>query len=260
MARRRFYVPPESITGPSAVLPEEQAHHLRDVLRLGAGETVEIFDGTGRGWAGEVTFGGFRVLVCGLRPLAAQESGVPVILAAALIKPARFEWMIEKATELGVGEVLPLKTRFGDVRIPGDKIGDRLGRWDRIAREASRQCGRMDAPRIHPPIDFDRLLDSDGVRGRGCVLFHEKAAEVWNPDPALPAAGVLLCVGPEGGWADRETEAARAAGFEVRGLGTRILRAETAAVAALAILQHRISGAGGDVSGPRGPLTSAGKS
>lgn len=250
MARRRFFVPPESVTGPSAVLPEVQAHHLRDVLRIGAGEAVEIFDGTGRGWAGEVAYSGSRVLVCGLEPLAARQPGIHVILAAALIKPARFEWMLEKATELGVDEVIPLKTRFGDIRIPDARLGDRVGRWDRIAREAARQCGRMDAPRIHDPVDFARLLESGAVGVR--VLFHEKAGEPWRPDPAALEAGVLLCVGPEGGWSDGETDAARAAGFAVCGLGPRILRAETAALAALAVLQHRVEGAGEGVPGPAG--------
>ena len=250
MARRRFFVPPESVTGPSAVLPKEQAHHLRDVLRIGAGEAVEIFDGTGRGWVGEVAYRDSRVLVCGLEPLAARQPGVRVILAAALIKPARFEWMLEKATELGVDEVIPLKTRFGGIRIPDAKLGDRVNRWHRIAREAARQCGRMDAPRIHVPVDFARLLEPGTVRDR--VLFHEKAGEFWRPDSAALDAGVLLCVGPEGGWSDEERDAARAAGFAVCGLGPRILRAETAALAALAVLQHRSAGAGAGVSGPAG--------
>ncbi len=108
MGRRRFFVSAESIRDGAACLPDDQAHHLRNVLRLRNGDVVEIFDGKGGGYSGEIELLKTGVFVRRLRPIAAQESRVRVILAAALIKPSKFDWILQKATELGVQEIIPL--------------------------------------------------------------------------------------------------------------------------------------------------------
>jgi 16S rRNA (uracil1498-N3)-methyltransferase len=240
MTRRRFFVPPDSIRDGKAVLPDDQAHHLRKVLRIRAGETVEIFDGKGRGYIGEVEWNGSEVCIRDLQSLPFAESSRRLILAAALIKPAKFEWMLQKATELGVDEIVPLNTRLGDLKIPDGKTALRMDRWDRIIKEASKQSRRVTAPQVHTPLSFPDFLAAERFASCIRILFYEKAPAPWQLHPDMLCNGVVLCIGPEGGWDDSEIEQAKAAGCQIFGLGPRILRAETASIAALSIVQHHL--------------------
>lgn len=240
MALRRFYIPPESIQEGVAVLPAGQAHHLRDVLRIRAGEAVEIFDGVGKGYAGEVAFRGPDVLVCGLQILPAVSSPVRLVLVAALIKSAKFEWILQKATELGVDAILPLNTELSDIRIPDAKIRDRADRWDRIVKESSKQCRRFASPSVLLPMDFEDFLRADEYSPYTRFLFYEKSRDPWQPEGGTLSGSIALCIGPEGGWTEREIECAQQAGCRILSLGPWTLRAETAAIAAVAILQHQI--------------------
>ena len=241
MSRRRFYVPRESVRDGVAGLPPDQAHHLRDVLRIGTGEVVEVFDGAGNGYIGEVELQDSGVYVRGLQRTPSEESRVRLILAAALIKSSKFEWILQKATELGVHEIIPLKTRLSDIEIPGGKIALRLERWDRIVREASKQCRRFAAPRVHAPRAFPDFLSIEELSALPRFLFYEKATEPWHPDPGILSSRVVLCIGPEGGWDDSEIGQAKQAGYQIFNLGPWILRAETAAIAAVSIIQHQIN-------------------
>jgi 16S rRNA (uracil1498-N3)-methyltransferase len=240
MNRRRFYIPPDSIRDGIAFLPSDQAHHLRDVLRIRSGEEVEVFDGSGNGYAGAVAFQGSEVRVCRLQKLSSRESAISLILAVALIKSAKFELVLQKATELGVDEILPLNTLQSDIRIPEAKIPARIDRWNRIVLEASKQCRRFSSPRIHTPCDFGDFLKSAEFSGFPRYLFYEKSRSPWRPDPEMCAGKLVLCIGPEGGWEDREVELAGEAGCQVVSLGPWTLRAETASIAAVSILQHQI--------------------
>src|SRR5262245_54007995 len=166
MPKRRFYVPPEAIDGDRARLPAEEAHHLTHVLRLGAGAVVEIFDGTGRAYQGVVAGQEPDVRVEALRAIeSAAESALELRLGLGLIKPARFEWALEKATELGVAEVVPLLTRFAEVRIPEVKLAGRLERWERIARGAAKQCRRVSVPRLRRPVGLETFLVEAAAAG-----------------------------------------------------------------------------------------------
>jgi 16S rRNA (uracil1498-N3)-methyltransferase len=238
MTRRRFYVPRDSIRDGTAYPSSSQAHHLRHVLRLATGETVEVFDGEGQGYLGEVELHGSQVLIRSLRPLSFEQAPVRIILAPALIKSAKFEWILQKATELGVHQIVPLATKLSDIRISESKLGLRLQRWDRIVIEAAKQSRRLVAPGLHEPIGFCDLLCSAEFAACTKFLFYEKAPALWSPGE-LPASGkIMLCIGPEGGWESSEIELAQASGIPVFSLGPWTLRAETAAVAAVAILQH----------------------
>jgi len=241
MTRRRFYVPRESIQNGIACLPQDQSHHLRDVLRIGAGETVEVFDGEGKGYIGEVSFNESDVSIQRLRQLPSHESPVLLILAVSLIKSAKFEWTLQKATELGVHEIVPVKSRRSDIQIPQDKIEKRCERWNRIVREASKQCGRFSAPRVRPPLDFAHMLQCEDYSNSTKLLFYENAEEIWRPDRNAITGSVALCIGPEGGWDDGEIEQAIRAGWRSFSLGPSILRAETAAIAAVSIVQYHIN-------------------
>ena len=241
MARRRFFVPGGLIHGATATLPPEQAHHLRDVLRLTTGDEVELFDGTGAGYSGKVELAGAEVRVRDIEVITAKEKSSPsLILAAALIKSDRFECILQKATELGVDEFLPLVTRFCKVRVPEDRLEARMDRWQRIVREASKQCRRVDVPRIQKPVPFSDFLALGQLGNWTALMLYEKASNRLRIE-APPKGRIVLCIGPEGGWAQTEAEAAARAGCCLFGLGARILRAETAALAAIAIVQHQLA-------------------
>jgi len=241
MSRRRFFVPADAVQNGIASLPPDQAHHLRDVLRLGSGEIVEIFDGAGHGYVGEVEIRDSRVSVRNLQIVSVEAPKARLILAAALIRSAKFEWILQKATELGADEIIPLKTRFSEIDIPPGKITPRLERWDRIVREATKQCRRLTAPRVHVPRAFPDFLASEEFSSFPKYLFYEKASEPWRLDSDGLPHGVVLCIGPEGGWDNGEIERARDAGYRVSSLGPWTLRAETAAIAALSIVQHQLN-------------------
>jgi len=241
MSRRRFYVPRDSIRNGTAALPSDQAHHLRDVLRLSTGDPVEIFDGEGSGYLGEVELRGAEVLVCRLQSLPSPSLPDSLILAAALIKPAKFEWMLQKTTELGVSEIVPLKTRLSERQPPVSRLKPRLERWDRILQEAAKQCGRFAPPRLQEPLEFLEFLGRKELSPCHKLLFYEKAVAPWQADKELQHGKTILCIGPEGGWERGEVDQAIEAGFRAYSLGPWTLRAETAAVAAVAIVQHQIS-------------------
>lgn len=237
MSRRRFFVPREQIRNGVASLPPDQVHHLRDVLRLKAGEVVEVFDGEGCIYFGKVQASGAHVRIEGLQEFRLPEqSHVWITLAPALIKPDRFEWILQKATELGVEEIIPVATRFSEIRVPRSKVESRLQRWQRIVREASKQCRRLTIPQIHAPVQFQELLSLMQPPSTTKLLFYERAATSWSGACSLTDR-VLICTGPEGGWDSGEVEEASHAGFGIFSLGPRILRAETAALAVLAVIQ-----------------------
>jgi len=247
VAARRFFIPPEFICDKETRLPEAEARHLRNVLRIGSGERVEVFDGEGNGWSGVVEFRGGEVFVCGLEeiPSRRQPAAARLSLAMAMIKPARFEWALEKATELGVDEIIPLYTARSEIRIPGEKISGRLARWDRIAKESSKQCLRLKVPRVRPPMEFRGLLSSEEYSNQNKILFYEKSNNQWLPGRAEIAhdtndtiKDTTIFIGPEGGWTEDEIESAEKSGCGVLSLGPRLLRAETAVIAALAIFRH----------------------
>ncbi|PYV05679.1 MAG: 16S rRNA (uracil(1498)-N(3))-methyltransferase [Acidobacteria bacterium] len=246
MPRRRFFVPPENIKHGIARLPPDQIHHLRDVLRLRPGDPVEIFDGKGVGYRGKVAREGSDVVVVDLQEIEPRpQAPLRLMLALALTRSDTFEWIIQKAAELGAAEIIPLVTRFSEVRITESKLEARMARWQRILREACKQCARSSVPELRAPLAFEEFLKSELYQDACRCLFYEKASVPWSGNPAL-SSRFLVCIGPEGGWDAGEVETAIRAGFRTFSLGPRILRAETAAVAVLAIFQYLL----GDL-GPR---------
>jgi 16S rRNA (uracil1498-N3)-methyltransferase len=219
-------------------LDEAESRHLRDVLRLRAGEKVLVFDGDGGEFLCAVETISKKETTLGIiervRP-AAPRSNLELVLAVALLKGEKFELVVQKAVELGVARLVPLMTKRCDVRIRDARdFAKRLERLERIALEACKQSGRADLMRVDELTDFEKFVAAtEGDR----LLFAEKSgagfAEI-KPGPKITAL-----VGPEGGWEDVEIESAAARGFQIVTLGGRILRAETAAVAIAAILQHR---------------------
>ena len=248
MTRRRFYVPPAHFAPDkkSLTLSAEETRHARDVLRLQSGDEIFVFDGVGREFQCSVqTISRTEAEVSVIAEVdpARPESPLDLTLAIALLKGEKFDLVIQKATELGVKRIVPLDTERGDVRLrDGDSAQKRLARWRRIALEAAKQTGRAYVPEINAPLAFNLLLRSAGENQGIMLMFSEREgkslSEATNGlDPR--ATAVIAVVGPEGGWTDNEIEFAREGAWEIVTLGGRTLRAETAGITVVALLQHR---------------------
>ncbi len=231
VARRRFFV--EEIRGGSAELRGEEARHLTRVLRVEAGQRFEISDNE-RAFLAEIEEArGERVVFRVLEPVASPALPVRVTLCAALIKFDRFEWIVEKATELGVERILPVETTRSE-RGLFEASGKRTGRWLRIVRESSQQSRRVRVPEILPAVRFSAALET----GAGHRFFLEEgsAPPLLHEIPEERQNTAALLLGPEGGWTDAERQAAHSAGWSAVSLGPQVLRAETAACAAMAVI------------------------
>jgi len=234
---RRVHLPPERIGADRADLTAAARHYLRDVLRLAPGDEVELFDGRGTAWTARIGPGFEALALSGRRETA---SGGPAIhLLFALAKGEKVDWVVQKATELGAARLVPFAAERSVVRLEPDKGAERAERWRRIAGEAARQCGRADVPEVATPVSLGAALAAVPPGFRLLVLHGEGGA----PLPALSlegAPGVAAVVGPEGGLTAAELEACLAAGAARAALGPRTLRAETAAIAVVALLQAAV--------------------
>jgi len=235
MSIARLHVP-EAALGGRVVLAEHTAHHAREVLRLRAGEAVRVFDGSGREYEATLELVTRREVVArlGAETEPRPESPLRVTLAVAALKGDRMELVIQKAVELGVAEIWPVVTIRTDAAARPALRGSRQERWEKVASGAAEQCGRAVVPAVAPTQELADLLAApfDGRR----LFFLETAGVAAIQREPRPTA-VLLLVGPPGGWDEREAASATRAGFEAVNLGPRILRTETAAIAAVTVAQ-----------------------
>jgi 16S rRNA (uracil1498-N3)-methyltransferase len=261
--RRRFYAPPEAFApdGASVVLSSEESCHLRDVLRLRAGDEASVFDGEGREFECVVREaggrrGGARLEVRGAAQPPRPESPLFLRLAVSLLKGEKFDLVVQKAVELGAGRIEPVLTKRSDVRLRDERdAARRVERWRRLAVEAAKQSGRARVPLVKTPLAFEALVSADEnlvsadetsvTAGPSCgslrLMFAERGGVGLHAPHVAGATRpsvVAALVGPEGGWDDEEINLARRHGWTIITLGGRTLRAETAAVVAAALLQH----------------------
>lgn len=230
MRRRRVFLPPQQFAAGKARLTPEAHHYLRDVLRLAPGTEIEVFDGAGSSYRACYSEG--ETLTLGERCAIAASEAV-VWLAFGLSKGEKPDLVIQKATELGATRILPWQASRSVVRLEGQRAENRLRRWRRIATEAARQCGRAEVPEVTDPGALAEVLKAAPPMFARVVF--DAGGESLEP---LGSQGVLAIVGPEGGLAPEELDACAAAGCGLVSLGPRVLRAETAAIAAVALLQY----------------------
>ncbi len=246
MTRRRFYAPTDAFSSrrETVTLAEDEARYLREVLRLKPGAEVFVFDGDGKEFqclVEESRRDSARLKVVTEVQATRPESPLGLTLAVALMKGEKFDLTVQKATELGVTQVVPVTTRFADIRLRDEHdAAKRVTRWQRIALEAAKQSGRARVPKIRQPEPFEAFIQ-ESRPNVSRVMFSERDGhaieKAGNDLPTKPSQMVAL-VGPEGGWADEEIALARDAGWTVVTIGGRTLRAETAAIAFVALLQH----------------------
>ncbi|MBI2505396.1 MAG: 16S rRNA (uracil(1498)-N(3))-methyltransferase [Candidatus Latescibacteria bacterium] len=233
-----FLVDPADVQDDTLVLRGEEAHHLARVRRHRQGEVVEVVDGAGN-W--------YQVRIEALdrdevrgQILASQqdrgESPVRLTLAAALVKGQRFDFLVEKATELGVATVVPLLSERGVVR-PGS--GHKPARWEHLARAALKQCGRSCMPFIAAPAALGEVVRAGVADGQQVLLAVPAGGEgLRRCLEDRPAERLILAVGPEGGFSPGEVEEARRLGARIFSWGRRVLRSETAGMALAALVLH----------------------
>jgi len=238
---RRFFFDEHQRRGAIVILSNEESHHIRRVLRLQKGQIVELLDRRGGRYQAEIAEESHPLH---LRIIAQQQvracASVPVAVGIAGVKAKNMELMLQKCTELGVSDFYP----FISSRCQGNLLRQYSGRqerWRRIIEESCKQCGRPQPMELHALESFQKIRDrQDTERPLRLILWERE------PSKSLAAIGstlteaesVVLLIGPEGGFTDEEIASASSVGWQTIGLGRSILRAETAAIAAVSIVQH----------------------
>jgi 16S rRNA (uracil1498-N3)-methyltransferase len=236
MTTPRFYCPEILAQSGTAELPEQAAHHAARVLRLQAGDRVSVFNGRGGEGDARITDIGKRNVTLEIVDWHAveRESPLQVQLAQAISAGEKMDFTLQKAVELGVGDIQPLASERSVVRLSGERAEKRVAHWQGVVIAACEQSGRNRVPEVAP---IRPLLDWLGRQDEGLRLMLSPVAEVGLRDLPKPTGNITLLIGPEGGLSPAEAEAAQRYGFTPVRLGARVLRTETAALAALAAMQ-----------------------
>lgn len=216
-------------------LPETQAHYIGRVLRHAVGDAVQLFDGSGQEYLGELIEVGKKAVRVELREQFSgqPESALRVHLGQGLSRGERMDWAIQKATELGASEITPIVSERCEVRLKDERADKRLAHWRQVAISACEQCGRSVLPQINPPVLLADWLQQSEADLK--LVLHPVAEPLASH--AKPTTLAFL-IGPEGGLSDAEVEQAKACGFHAARLGPRVLRTETAPVVALSVAQQ----------------------
>lgn len=246
MARRRFYTSPDKFNfqTQTVTLTSDEARHLRDVLRLRVGDECFVFDGVGNEFRCKVELVARDQTDLSIQDkvsAASPESSLLITLAVALLKGEKFDLVVQKATELGVVKIIPVTTRYADIQLRDQRDATkRVGRWQRIALEAAKQSGRAVVPKIVEPQDIRDLMKNQDESLR--IMFSEKSGKHLNEISSRQPApdSVVVLVGPEGGWSDDELALAHESDWQIVTLSGRVLRAETAAIVATTLVQHKL--------------------
>jgi 16S rRNA (uracil1498-N3)-methyltransferase len=248
MRLTRCFVPAALAGQSQLVLPEGPSTHIARVLRLRAGAALTLFDGRGGEFEATVLAvekRGVRVQL-GAHHTIERESSVALTLLQCVIRAERMDFIVQKATELGVAAIVPVQSRHGVVRLDEPAMERRQRHWQAVAIGACEQCGRNRIPQLRAPVSYEVACagSAAGVEGPGAharVLLDptgsRSLAQALESSPLKPLTAVSMLIGPEGGFGEDEIALARDHGFQICSLGPRVLRAETAPIAALAVVQ-----------------------
>ena len=238
----RLYCPAPLNAGAILELPEGAAHHARDVLRLGPDDEVTLLNGLGGEYRARLTLVSKKLVQAEVLSYNQRESEppYPVSVAQSLATGDKMDWVIEKSVELGAAAIVPLAAARSVLRLDAGRAAKRAAHWQAIVRAACEQCGRNRVPEVAPVTELFAWLnlqrDVPGLKLMLSPVHARKFSELPQPAPGTP---ITLLIGPEAGLSDAEEAAAQAAGFVPVLLGPRVMRTETAALAALAAIHAR---------------------
>jgi 16S rRNA (uracil1498-N3)-methyltransferase len=239
LTSNHFFIKQTSLHFPYVLLNGEEHHHLSKVVRLKPNERVWLFDEGGTRYLARVeNISQEKTKLFILERIEKEEPKVKITLAQALIRQKKMDFIVQKSTELGVVAFVPIQTARSFVKI-GEKIERKMDRWQKIAREASKQCKSSLVPLIMPPQSIKTLI-KERAEAKKFLLSENRGKylkDILIPE-SNPIASVLLLVGPEGGWAKEEEEFILDHGYQAISLGKQILRTETASLCALALISH----------------------
>lgn len=237
---RRFYLPPEQMGKEEAFITGSDAHHLRDVLRLRAGDQMVVFDGSGLEYRAQVV--SISSQKVGIEILGQLERGAESVLdltiAQGYLKDKKMDGLVRQLTELGVGRWIPFLSRRSVPEPDQQRLHHRYQRWRKISLEALKQCGRNRAMVMGPVVSFADALHQ-GAFYDAKIIFWEASRQNKTLHQVVPTrpSSIFIMIGPEGGFEKDEISKAEKEGFVSMGLGPRILKAETAALAAAVLAQ-----------------------
>jgi 16S rRNA (uracil1498-N3)-methyltransferase len=256
---RRFFVSAQQIGPEEAVVDGSTARQMSKVLRLVAGDAITLLDGTGNVYHAQITAISAQSVRARIltREANTNEPALRVVLASCVPKNDRIELIVQKCTELGISEIVLVRSERTVVRFDEADLDRKLERWRKIATEAAEQCGRSMVPRLRGVIGFPGLVEMIGEFPLAVVAWEEENALSLrdalrsvsgfplHSNPETPAAGVdsvLIVIGPEGGLTEREVGMAKSAGAVSVSLGGRLLRTDTAAIATCAAVMYELEG------------------
>ncbi len=238
-----FFISSAEIHGTALTLTGELCHHLRASLRVKSGEVLRLTDEHRQRYEVRVSAVAPEALTAEIlesRP-GPIDTSPRVILAQVILKGDHMDWVVQKASELGVKAVLPLISRHGVVRPQPERVATQVARWQRIATEAAQQSEQWQPPQVLEPLEVRRFFSGHQATTALLLAERQNAVGLANiPLPALPTDTITVIVGPEGGWAEEELSQAVDGQCLAVSLGEHILRADTAAVTALSIVQSRL--------------------
>jgi 16S rRNA (uracil1498-N3)-methyltransferase len=234
----RLFQPGTLTPGQTVALCEDAANHAGKVLRMQAGEALELFNGDGQNYAAIITEVGKKQLWVQIQSAAANpvESPLQLHLGQGISRGDRMDFAIQKAVELGVSEITPLFTERCGVKLDAERLEKKREQWQKIVISACEQSGRSVVPPVHLPVTLEKWL----AQADNCLKLTLDPWTSATIKELIPTNKLRLVIGPEGGFSDREVTATTAAGFQPVRLGPRVLRTETAALTAIAALQLQL--------------------
>jgi 16S rRNA (uracil1498-N3)-methyltransferase len=240
MRLTRVYVEGPLLSGKRVKLEGSAASHITRVLRLRVGDALILFDGAGGEYEASIdkAHGGEVIVAVGAQQAIERESPLELTLAQGVSRGERMDLVVQKATELGVSHLVPVLTERSIVRLSAQQSDRKVNHWRAIVVAACEQCGRNRLPSVAAPMPLGEFLKASAAAA-GTRLLLSPSGTATLKDVPQAGAGITVLVGPEGGLTDEEEKSAGAAGFATLRLGPRVLRTETAAIAALALLQRQ---------------------
>ena len=232
----RIFTDSPLAVGSQCQLDDNAANHVGRVLRMQAGQALQLFNGDGQDYRATITEAGKKHVQVEVQEAAENETESPlrVVLAQTLSKGDRMDYAVQKAVEMGVSEIVPLTTERCDVKLKGDREDKRLRHWQQVAISAAEQCGRARVPEIQPVMTVQQWLEHARACDLRLVLHHRTERSLNTLEKP---SSIALMIGPEGGLTAEEIALAESHGFLPVALGPRVLRTETAPVAAIALCQ-----------------------